>query len=83
MTLESKCPHCQGTGYELNHKETGASIREARQGAGITTRQIARSLGVSKSYVSALECGDRRWTRALREKFVIAIAKTPLDTGER
>ena len=35
-------------------------LREAREAAGVTQVGLARSLGQTQSFVSKVECGDRR-----------------------
>ena len=37
----------------------GLKIRELREQKGITQRDLAKALGVSAAYLSALECGKR------------------------
>lgn len=46
----------------------GRAVRVSRGTAGL--RDIAKKLGISKSYLSDLECGHRIWTIELADKVV-------------
>jgi transcriptional regulator with XRE-family HTH domain len=47
---------------KIQHKETGAAARLARQARFISLRAMARRLKVSAAYVSDLELGKRNWS---------------------
>lgn len=47
---------------QIQHKETGATARAARQARFISLRAMARRLKVSAAYVSDLELGKRNWS---------------------
>lgn len=47
------------TTFEMN----GEAIRDARMQAGIETRELARIVGVSDSYIRKLETGIRKHMR--------------------
>jgi transcriptional regulator with XRE-family HTH domain len=46
--------------YEEDYKRIIARLRKARIDAGITQMAAAKSLGKPQSYISKIECGERR-----------------------
>ena len=50
--------------------EYGKIVRKARLDAGVTMLEMARSIGVSPSYLSATEVGDKKISPAFLEKVV-------------
>lgn len=49
---------------EIHAKVVGREIRETRQALGLTQVEVAGRLGVSPSYMSAVEAGRRNLTLA-------------------
>jgi transcriptional regulator with XRE-family HTH domain len=47
---------------EIHAKVVGRELRETRQAIGMTQAEVAGRLGVSASYVSAVEAGRRNLT---------------------
>lgn len=47
---------------QLQHRETGAAARAARQARFISLRAMAIRLKISAAYVSDLELGKRNWS---------------------
>jgi len=56
-TLSDPCPPCDGTGVRIRINPSW--LRYRRKGAGITLKAMGIMLGMSKSYLSAIECGRR------------------------
>jgi transcriptional regulator with XRE-family HTH domain len=51
----------------------GRSYRLLRKAAGLSGRQVARSIGISASYLSDLELGRRKWNTKIIRAFEKAI----------
>jgi UDP-N-acetylglucosamine 1-carboxyvinyltransferase len=49
---------------EVHAKVIGRKLSETRQGLGLTQAEVAERLGVSASYLSAVEAGKRNLTLA-------------------
>lgn len=49
---------------EIHAKLVGRELRHARQEIGLTQAQVAERLGVSASYIAAVEAGRRNLTLA-------------------
>lgn len=64
----------------IDHKVTGALMREARIRSGISLREMARRLGYSAPFVSDLELGRRNWTEELEAKYAAILC--PNQTAE-
>lgn len=64
----------------IDHEETGNHIRECRKFYGFNADVVAKAAGISKSYLTMLECGDRPWTDHLFSKVHKALQKL---TGKR
>ncbi len=47
---------------EIHAKVVGREIRKTRQALGLTQAEVAERLGVSPSYISAIEAGRRNLT---------------------
>jgi transcriptional regulator with XRE-family HTH domain len=47
---------------EIHAKVVGRELRTTRQALGLTQAQVANRLGVSASYISAIEAGRRNLT---------------------
>lgn len=55
--------HTQSPEYRLSAPDYRAMVeklKQARQGAGLTQAQVAERLGKPQSYVSKVECAERR-----------------------
>lgn len=46
-----------------DHEATGQAMRARRKKRGLTLQQVAERAGISVSFLSALECGNRVWTQ--------------------
>jgi transcriptional regulator with XRE-family HTH domain len=57
---------------------------EAKETTGQEWRQIAGRMGVSKSYVSKLAKGERRWTWEMQQRFAAAVGMdaAAIDFGQ-
>jgi transcriptional regulator with XRE-family HTH domain len=76
MEVMKLCTHCNGTGVALDYVQIGTSLRDKRKAAGITLREMARSVGCSHSFLSQLENGKRAWRRSVSKRYELAIAAT-------
>lgn len=45
-----------------DHEESGKQIRACRRFHKLSAAQVSEAAGISKSYLTMLECGDRPWT---------------------
>lgn len=73
-----KMPHKQTS--TVDHKRCGDVVRQARKRKSLSLRKLSTKVGVSLSYLSALELGRRRWTQELFESVLHAIdASVPDD----
>lgn len=52
----------------VDHKRCGIVVRLERKKLALSLRHVASKVGISVSYLSALELGNRRWSRALFER---------------
>ena len=57
----------------INHEETGQLARQHRRAMGMSLMEVARPMGLSVSYLSALERGARAWTEDLMDRFNTAM----------
>jgi predicted transcriptional regulator len=67
------CHCCAGTGEELDHQAVGDEMRKKREARGFTQTQVAKSMRMSKAYVSDLEWGARNWRTELINKYLKAL----------
>lgn len=58
----------------VDHVATGALMREKREAAGVSLREMGRRLGVSAAYLSDLELGKRAWNEDRAQNYAKAIA---------
>jgi transcriptional regulator with XRE-family HTH domain len=49
----------------VDHEATGAAMRNRRRRLKLTLLEVAVKAGISISYLSALEAGNRPWTQHL------------------
>jgi len=70
---KERCVHCGGGGLRVDDKATGKRAREWREERQLSQEQVARSMGISASYLSDLERGKRTWGTEL-----LAAAKAAL-----
>jgi hypothetical protein len=68
MSKPKKCSRCRGTGFEPNQKEAGLWFRTLRIASGMSLRRVAKLAGISPSFLSNLEKGNRKWTDEVRDK---------------
>lgn len=52
----------------VDHEATGEAMRNRRKKRKLSLRQVAERAGISLSYLSALETGNRPWTQYLCDK---------------
>lgn len=57
----------------VDHEATGAEWRGVREGAGVSLRSLARTMGVSAAYLSDLERGRRNWTEEVESRYAGAL----------
>lgn len=67
------CPHCEGEGRALSQSKTRKAMKRLREGSGITQTEVARKLGVHKSFIHRLESGEVNWTRARVHQYLAAV----------
>src|SRR6266566_9195449 len=68
-----ECPRCGGTGVLPDPRLEGAEMRQAREDAGLSLRDLAKRTGLSVGYLSDLELGRRSWREELRERILKAL----------
>ena len=64
----------------IDHEESGKQIRSCRRFHNLSAAQVSKAAGISKSYLTMLECGDRPWTDGLFEVVFMALQKV---TGKK
>lgn len=74
MLSESEARQAWNQRKEWDHARIGAEMREARQKAKISGRQIAARMELSPAYVSDLELGRRCWTPEKLRWYVDALS---------
>ncbi len=62
MGKKETCHCCGGTGKENDHIAIGERLRNLREFRGVHAKVVAKTLGISQSYLSDLEHGRRWWT---------------------
>ena len=62
------CRRCGGSGTEPDDRAIGAEMREKRRAAGLSLRDAAKRMGLSASYLSDLERGNRHWRADLVQR---------------
>lgn len=67
--IKAACPTCGHERLVMN----GRWLREQREAADLTLREVARRLGVSAAYLSDVERGNRRCRIAFAVKFTDAL----------
>jgi len=55
------CPACKGTGRIVDNDDVAVKMRQRREDAGLSLRELARRLHLSIGYMSDLELGRRNW----------------------
>jgi predicted transcriptional regulator len=65
----SICKRCGGTGDEPDQLATGQTLRGMRTSAGISLRRMAKLIGLSHSFLSQLESGQRSWRRSVQKRY--------------
>ena len=71
----AKCQHCLGRGWELSHPSVGHEVWALRKNAALSISEVARRMGIDRSYLSYLEEGKRRWTLRLYEAAIKAVGE--------
>ena len=59
----------------IDHEASGTWIRSCRKRHSLNAGVVAEAAGISKSYLTMLECGDRPWTEHLFNKVHKALQK--------
>lgn len=72
-TMTRPCHHCGGTGVEADPLAIGKSMRELRIQRGLSLREVARRMGMSASFISDLERGNRHWGPKAATKYREAV----------
>lgn len=52
----------------IDHEKTGLLVRKKRRQLGLTLTEVSTRSGLSVSYLSGLERGDRGWSDDLFQK---------------
>lgn len=71
----SKCPHCCGTGREMNVSQDGPILRAKRIKLHLKAGSIADDLGLSEDYIYMLESGSRKLTQKMKCRYEEALKK--------
>lgn len=66
------CGNCGGSG-SVPDDNVGAGLREEREKAGVTMKDMAEALNISASYLTDLERDNRRWTNELMESYQVKL----------
>lgn len=64
--LATTCFRCNGTGRLPDSTRFGAMVRQWRERLKLTQATVADAIGITRSYLSALEHGRREWTHSLQ-----------------
>jgi DNA-binding transcriptional regulator YiaG len=62
------CPSCGGLGSIK--RVSGAYIREVREAANWSLRQMAKKLGISPAYLSDMELGRRGMSEEIAQRII-------------
>lgn len=54
----------------IDHEKTGKRIRKHREGRGLSLTEVSQRTGLSVSYLSLLERGERQWSEPLFNSIV-------------
>jgi hypothetical protein len=63
------CHCCQGTGKERDRIKHGRALSGLRLRAGISLRGMARTMGISHTYLWQMERGLRNWPGNVEAKY--------------
>ena len=69
-TMSNRTKDTAAAGYETE-------LRAAARRCGLTMKEVAAELGVSRGYLSELASGRRRWTPEMRERAVAVLGEAP------
>jgi transcriptional regulator with XRE-family HTH domain len=58
---------------QIDHVKSGELMRQAREKANLSLRDVAERMGVSAPYLSDLERGRRNWTLVTARHFQTAL----------
>ena len=75
LKAEMKLVRTSVTVEVVDHEETGNRIRTCRKFYKLNAAVVSKAAGISKSYLTMLECGDRPWTEHLFNKVHKALQK--------
>lgn len=59
----------------VDHESTGEQVRNCRKFHKLNAAEVSEAAGISKSYLTMLECGDRPWTEYLFDRVHKALQK--------
>lgn len=71
--LKQDCPHCGGEGRQIDDRRTGLAVRALRRSKGLSMAELGSRIGISESYMSQLELGNRPWNNELEAKAAAAL----------
>lgn len=71
----SVCPRCNGTGHLPDWKALGKKWKISRIERDLKLKDVARCLGVSPAYISALENGKKPWPHGMEFRYLSALKR--------
>ena len=75
--MSEKCHRCGGSGKEPDWRPLGKRARKERLRREITVRGVARLLGVSPSFISDIERGNRSWQGPKARRYLKMLGISP------
>lgn len=77
-----RCPTCKGVGRITDRAAVAADLRVARRDIGVSLRTMAGNLGITPTYLSDLERGNRLISDRLIASYTELLAK-PRKPGRK
>lgn len=72
---DKPCHCCHGSGAEVDEKKASAMLKKLRVKSKIGLREMARRIGISHSFLSQLEAGNRKWQPHVSHSYMLEIEK--------